>query len=71
MCYFSKTLRAFAQTYIWRNAVNPRYYEFNTMELTQYGYNYKSENGALLPKFMSKNALPENLVKPCNCRKTC
>lgn len=64
---YQHTLRVHAQTYIWKNAIFPRYWP---IDLTQYGY-YKSENGALLPKLMTKNPLPENLIKPCNCRKTC
>lgn len=63
---YQHTLRASAQTYIWRNAINPTY---KPLDFTTFGY--KLDDGALLPVFMTKNSVPENLVKPCNCLKTC
>ena len=64
---YQHTLRAFTQTYIWKNAL---YSYYSPIDFTQWGY-YKSEDNAILPKFMTKNALPENVVKPCKCKKTC
>lgn len=60
------TLRASAQTYIWKNAIHSQYKE---LDLTHFGYTYKDNK--LLPVFMSKNPLPDKLVKPCNCQKSC
>ena len=64
---YQHILRACAQIYIWRSAIYPRYLP---LDYTQYGY-YISENGGLLPKFITQNALPDMLIKPCNCKKTC
>lgn len=59
-------LRASAQTYIWKQALNPQY---EILDFTQFGY--KKENDFLLPLFMNKSSLPTDLKKPCNCKKTC
>ncbi|KAL7292083.1 hypothetical protein TKK_0014358 [Trichogramma kaykai] len=64
--FFQHVLRAFAQTFIWIRALSP-YHEF--IDFTLWGY-HKTEHG-LLPKYLTKKALPENVIQPCNCNKTC
>ncbi|KAK0070828.1 hypothetical protein PV326_002039, partial [Microctonus aethiopoides] len=59
-------LRASAQTYVWKQALNPQY---KTLDFTQFGY--KKENDTLLPLFINKSSFPTDLKKPCNCKKAC
>lgn len=49
-------IRASAQTYIWKNALNPH---CETLDFTNFGY--KLENDTLLPLFINKIPFPTDL----------
>ncbi|KAJ8672324.1 hypothetical protein QAD02_003583 [Eretmocerus hayati] len=61
---YMHSLGASVQTYIWRNAKNASYVP---LDLTLFGYTCKDDS--LLPKFMTKDSLPKDLIKACNCKK--
>ncbi|KAJ8678614.1 hypothetical protein QAD02_014401 [Eretmocerus hayati] len=63
---YQHTLRASAQTYIWRNAA---FAVYNQLDLLRCGFTQK--DGALMPLFMTKTPLPGDLIFPCKCTKSC
>lgn len=63
---YQHALRASVQTYIWRHAALSSYEQ---LDFKMFGY--KFEKGALLPVLMTKVAIPGDLLRPCNCSKTC
>lgn len=59
-------LRAWAQTYIWKNAWKPMYACLN---LENFGY--KTLNNDLYPIQTSEESIPSDLVQPCKCNARC